>query len=76
MIEDEEVRLWRDVTGSSPVLCEHCGRAIERGQEQTIAPSDRHTSGGADVVTACPECWAAIAQGEFEAFPAEEIDPE
>jgi hypothetical protein len=76
MIEDDEVRVWREVTGVSPIVCEHCGRTVEPGQERRIAPADARGSGAADVVTACPECWALIARGEVDAFPAEEIDPE
>lgn len=76
MIDEEAVRQWRDVTGETVLICEHCGRAIEPGHAHRIAPSDRDTSGAADIVTACDDCWTLIERGEFEAFPAEEVEPE
>jgi DNA-directed RNA polymerase subunit RPC12/RpoP len=76
MSDHEEARQWRDVAGGTVLVCEHCGAVVEPGQVRIIAPADRLTSGGADAVTACPDCWSKIERGEFEAFPAEEIDPD
>jgi len=76
MIEDDAVRQWREVAGTSIVTCEHCGGVIAAGQERLITPLDVSSSGAASVITVCPNCWEIIERGQIDPVPAEELDPE
>lgn len=76
MVDDELVRQMRDVAGTEIVTCDVCGRPVVRGAI-TVVAGKPEVAEPVEELLVCPECFAAMEQGEVDLTPSpdEETTP-
>ena len=74
MVDREQVRQQRDISGDMVLVCDRCGQAIDPALAHIVEPEPAELAQSGSETWLCPECWQALESGNEGLEPQVELN--